>query len=190
MRSAAPSAFVVLLFRHAWIPFILVTCFHAFTWRRNSRKFVAEKPELGPSYDQLIRGLLIYGNIPWAIMGAGILIGGVPSTFHYFNPRNGPWVAAFYVSVVALWILTVRWIYFLDGAEQLVACPGLLQSPLPITPTLIKVWVGLSIAFGVAGLSVMLTQNIQTPPFLSGAAIESTSRRADQPARKFGARRA
>ena len=156
----------MFIFRHSWIPFIAVTCINAAIWWNRSRKAIAEKPELEANYNKLIRGLLIYGNIPWLIMGAGILFGGVPSTFHYFNPRNGPWVIAFYVSVVTMWILGVRWIYFQNGAEELVTCSGLFRVPFAVTPLMIKLYIALMIAGGVVGLSMMLTGNFQAPAFL------------------------
>jgi hypothetical protein len=92
---------VELIFRHAWLLFIGVTCANGAIWWTRAKKEIAAHPELTETYRELVRGWLIYGNLPWVVMGAGILAGGVPSVFQYFNPRNGPFVIAWYVTVVA-----------------------------------------------------------------------------------------
>jgi len=95
-------------------------------------------------------------------MAAGILSGAVPSVLHYFNPRNGPFVIAFYVTVVALWIATFYWLFFREGAEDLVAHPGLLNLPAD-RPWVVKVYFVLCLAGGVVGLLWMVFGDIQVP---------------------------
>jgi hypothetical protein len=123
---------------------------------------MAQNPALEPGYRKLVRGWLIYGNVPWLIMGAGILSGSVPSTFHYFNPRNGPFVTAFYVSVLALWILSFYWLFFRGGAEDLIAHPGLLNLPSQ-NPIWVKAFFLISVAGGIVALVVMISGNIVVP---------------------------
>ena len=67
----------------------------------------AHKREPRPRARLCIRGWLVYGNLPWVVMGLGILFGGVPTIFHYFNPRNGPVVLIWYGTVIALWVASV-----------------------------------------------------------------------------------
>jgi len=114
-------------------------------WWLRARPKIAENPALREGYRRLIRGLLIYGNLPWLVMGAGILSGSVLSTFHYFNPRNGPFVIAFYVTVVALWIATFYWLFFKQGAETLLDHPGLLNVPVG-RPWIVKAYFLLCLA--------------------------------------------
>ena len=83
--------------------------------------------------------------------------------FHYFNPRNGPFVVAFFVTVVILWVATFYWLFFRQGAEQLVAHPGLLSLPVE-KPWAVKAFFLLTLAGGVFGLLMMLLGDIQ-PPF-------------------------
>jgi hypothetical protein len=83
-------------------------------------------------------------------MGGGVVVGGAPSVFHYFNPRGGPFVIAFWVTVVVLWIGTYRWL-FRGGAEELVAHPGLLN--IQVGPRVIKLLFLLALAGGVAAIS-------------------------------------
>ncbi len=157
-----PDTVVPALFRHAWLLFIAVTCINAVIWWRRARPRIAANPALEPGYRQMIKGLLIYGNLPWVVMGAGILSGAVPSTFHYFNPRNGPFVVAFYITVVALWIATFYWLFFRRGAEALLEYPGLLNIPIK-RPWAVKVYFLLCLAGGVVGLSMMIFCNIRIP---------------------------
>jgi hypothetical protein len=153
-----------VVFRHAWVLFILFQCVQGAIWWRRAQPRIAQNPELREGYCRLIRSWLIYGNLPWLVMGAGILSGAVPSTMHYFNPRNGPFVIAFYVTVVALWIATFNWMFFHGGAEALVKYPGLLNLPKrPWAVKAVKVYFLLCLAGGVVGLSVMIIANIQVP---------------------------
>lgn len=144
-----------ILFRHAWLLFILVTCLNGAIWRWRARKYISANPALGPGYRRLIRGLLLFGNLPWLVMGLGILVGGVPTVWHYFNPRNGPAVLIWYITVVALWVASFYWLFFRHGAELLLAHPGLLNLPSD-RPWVLKGYFLLCLAGGVAGLLMMV----------------------------------
>jgi len=95
-------------------------------------------------------------------MGFGIVVGGVPSVFHYFNPRNGPMAIAWYVVVVALWIASIYWIFFRRGAETLIEYPGLLNLPSQ-KPWVVKFFILVCLAGGIAGLLGMVFADIQVP---------------------------
>lgn len=85
-----PAAFTVimsLIFQHAWLMFILVTCLNAFSIWKTAKKEIARDAELEGGYRSMVRGLVIYGNIPWIVMGAGVVFGGVPDVFHFLNPQ-------------------------------------------------------------------------------------------------------
>jgi len=123
---------------------------------------MAQNPALEPGYRKLVRGWLIYGSVPWLIMGAGILAGSVPSTVYYLNPRNGPFVIAFYTSVIALWVLSFYWLFFRGGAEELIAHPGLLNFPSQ-NPLWVKALFLLSVGGGIVALLVMIFGNFGAP---------------------------
>ena len=150
------------LFRHAWILFIGATCVNALLWWNRGRAEAARNPELAPGYRALVGGFLIYGNLPWLVMGLGIVAGGVPSVAHYFDPRNGPFVILFYVTIVALWVASTHWVFVRSGAEALVRHPGLLKIDVE-APWAIKMFLLLSLAGGVAGLAAMLSGAIRVP---------------------------
>jgi hypothetical protein len=108
-----------------WLIAIAVTCANAYILYSRSKAEVARNPELKTGYDSLLKGFLISMNIPWLVMGVGMLIGGVQSVFDYSNPRAGnPYVIAFHSAIFILWALCVFWIYFEGGAEFLVKHPG------------------------------------------------------------------
>ena len=151
-----------LIFKHAWLLFIGVMCVNGAVWWTRAQREIAADPTLEPGYRMLIRGWLVYGNLPWLVMGAGVLIGEVPSPLHYFNPRNGIFVALFYVSVVAVWVALAYWIFLRQGAEMLVRHPGLLQLPVQ-QPWAVKALVVLSLAGGIIGLGMMVFGDMPVP---------------------------
>lgn len=94
-------------------------------FKYRSKSYISKEPSLQSGYDLYFKGILLYGNIPWAIMAIGDLSGMTHSTFDYFNPRNmNPAVLALHVSIIVLWIMSIRWIYFKDGAEFIERHPG------------------------------------------------------------------
>jgi hypothetical protein len=139
-----------------------VTCANGAIWWWRAQVNIRGNPELRQGYLKLIRGWLLFANLPWVVMGFGILFGGVPSTFHYFNPRNGPMVVAWYATIVALWIASVYWIFFREGAQTLIEYSGLLSLPSR-NPNTIKLIFLLCLAGGVLGLLAMLFGDIPVP---------------------------
>ena len=62
---------------------------------------------------------------PWLVMGLGVWVGGVPTLWHFFNPRRGnPWVLAWWGVVIGINLLLFLWIFFRDGAEYMEAHPA------------------------------------------------------------------
>lgn len=111
-----------------WLIAIGVTFANAYIIRSRAREAIARNPDLKEGYEKIFRGYLIYLNIPWVVMGIGILVGGVSSVFDYFNPRAGnPFVLVFHLSIIILWLLSIIWVYFRGGAEFLVAHPGVVN---------------------------------------------------------------
>src|SRR5262249_49359741 len=67
-------------------------------------------------------------SLPWLVMGAGVLVGGVPSVTHFVRPAvGGPFVRAFWVVVYGWICLTGYWGIRGGGAEILARHPGLLN---------------------------------------------------------------
>jgi hypothetical protein len=154
-----------LLFKYFWVAFILVTFVNGAIWWSRSKPHRIRDPALTESYRSLIRGFVIWGNIPWLVMGAGIVFGGVPSIFHYFDPKSpNPFIAAWFGSVFFLWIAGCYWLFARGGAEELIRHPGLIQ-PQMSSPSAIKaLWV-LCLAGGVFGVALMYFGDFKPPEF-------------------------
>ena len=153
---------VELVFRHAWLLFIAVTCANGAIWWHRAQRDIAANPEREQSYRRLIRGWMIYGNVPWLVMGAGIVSGNLRGVFDYFNPRNGAFVIAWFSSVVALWILGFVWIFMRGGAEQLATHGAFFNSAPPSAGTIKMLYVAV-IAGGVVALIAIFTADVRPP---------------------------
>ncbi len=153
-----------------WAMGIATTCANAIIYARRAQKEIRKNPELEEGYRTLIKGFLIWGNIPWIVMGIGCLVGGVPSLFHFFRPRDGnPFVLSFFASVFLIWVLGTHWLFFQGGAEKLAKHPGLItyhtfgKSGNITNPAVIKLFWLLCIAGGIVGAAIMFTVDIPIP---------------------------
>ena len=150
---------VDFIFNNFWILLILGSVYNAFLLKLRSRKFIQKQPELREGYDRLFIGELIYLNIPWVIAGVGIILGGVPGLFSYLTSGSGNlFILAFQLSIGVLCVLIGWWVFFKGGAEFLAKHPGAL-GPAIQSPALIRVLIGLLVAFGIfAIVSIWLSQ--------------------------------
>jgi hypothetical protein len=137
-----------------WLLAIVISFVNAAIWWRRAQPQIEKSPQLEEGYRRLIRGWLIYSNIPWVVMGVGIVFGGIGGVFAYFNPSNGPFVIAWYVSIVILWILSSTWLFAMRGAEKLIEHPGLLNLPSQ-SPFVIKAFFLVCLAGGVIALTMI-----------------------------------
>ena len=138
-----------------WLIAIAVTCVNAYLLRSRAAAEVARNPDLKEGYDQLFKGYLICLNVPWLVMGIGLMVGGARSVFDYFDPRAGnPYVIAFHLTSLILWALLVFWIYLGGGAEFLVRYPGVMNVDIK-SPLTLKLLLGLMLFGGMAAEIVM-----------------------------------
>ena len=80
-----PPRAVLLLFKHFWVAFILMTFLNGAIWWWRGSKHRERDPSLIEGYRSLVRGFVTWGNIPWLIMGAGILFGGERVVFSHLS---------------------------------------------------------------------------------------------------------
>ena len=154
---------VVIIGKWFWVAAIAVTFLNAAVWRVRVRRRIKENPELQEGYTTIIRGFVIWGNLPWVVMGIGCVTGRVPSLFHYFRPRDeNSFVIAFYLSVFFVWGLATYWTFLRKGAETLITHPGLFNYDFK-SPLMIKVLWLAALAAGVVGLVMMSLQDIPIP---------------------------
>ena len=143
---------------------IVVTGVNVAILKVRSTRLIHENPELADGYATLIRGYLIWMNIPWIVMGIGCTVGGVPTVMHYFRPQDGdPYVLAWFASVFLLWIAGTYWLLFRGGADMLVKHPGVFN-PNISSPIMVKLLWFTCLAGGVFGVIMMWTQDISLPP--------------------------
>jgi hypothetical protein len=154
-----------LVFKHFWVAFILGTLVNGAIWWLRGKQHRERDPALTEGYRSLIRGFVTWGNLPWLIMGAGILSGDVPSIFHYFDPRSpNPFIVAWFGSIFLLWTAGTYWLFGRGGAEQLVRHPGLMQPHFTSASAVKALWlVGLS--GGIVGIAVMYFVEFEPPEF-------------------------
>ena len=140
--------------------FVAVTVANALILKFRSRRYIQERPELAAGYEQLFRGVLFWGSLPWMVMAIGIEVGGVPNLVSYFRPRDGnPFVLAWFAVVFALWLLGFYWLFARRGAEFLVAHPGLFQGDLK-SPNMVRFFYCLMVAGGIASVCFMFFVDI------------------------------
>lgn len=105
---------VLMLPEYFWIIAIAVTCLNAFMIGYFMKKATAHdriKVALGAAF---------WLNVPWIVMGFGSTIGGVPSIWHYFKPRDGnPFVLAWWAAILAVYVISSYWIFIGNGAAKL-----------------------------------------------------------------------
>jgi hypothetical protein len=147
--------------RQFWLLAIGGTFLNAAIWWWNGRGRRRRDPSLVAGYRRLTLGFALWGSVPWLVMGMGAVIGGLPSVA-YFDPANGPWVLAWYASILAIYALLGHWIFLRGGAEEVARHPGLLEWGLGWTfeasPWTVKGLVGLGIASGVGAMVMMFVR--------------------------------
>jgi hypothetical protein len=161
-----------ILFKYSWLGFILVTYIKWRDYRKNSYQFIELDPKLKEGYKTLLRGYLIWMNIPWVIMGIGCTIGGVPSILNYFRPSDGnPYVLTFFLSIIFEFIIGSYWIFFNDGAVMLAQHPGLMDvryfwiRKYIRNPLMIRIIWLLIILFNIIGFLWLWLIKIRLPDF-------------------------
>lgn len=152
-----------ILKKWSWLLAILSMFLKAYSIRRKADKKIALNPELEDGYRKIIKGYLVWGNIPWVVMGIGITIGGVPSVFHYLNfNSSNPYILAFFISVFFISIMGTYWILFKDGAEMIAKHPTLLSYDVK-SPMQIKIFWSICVVGGIVAVVLMHKVPVNIP---------------------------
>jgi hypothetical protein len=129
-----------LITRYFWLVALIITAINGAVYRQRLQSLIDAHPEGARGYQQFTLGFIIVNALVWAVMGIGILFGGVPSVFSYFNPSTGnPYVLAWHAVVIGMWILGVIWIFFRGGAQFMVDHPGLMNVNMS-KPIYVQLW--------------------------------------------------
>jgi hypothetical protein len=117
-------------------------------------------PELADEIKGFIRGYVISGSIPGAVMGVGMVFGGVPTLLHFFNPKDlNPFVLAWHFMFIASLIFDIIWIFFKDGAEFISKHHDIFQY-MPSSPLGIKVF---AVVGSLAALAAVIFMCVIVP---------------------------
>jgi len=137
---------VDLLFRHFWVAFVVVTVVNGRAWWSRVESRIRSQPDLEPGYRRLYRGYLLWTNMPWVLMGLGILSGQTESIFDFLRPSEGnPFVLAWWGFMAGLLCLGTYWVFVAGGAETLERHPGVYMVPQWPASKLRVFWLGLVI---------------------------------------------
>jgi len=159
MEEPGRAIFYVLS-KYFWIFGIFVTSMPVFAARKAAKDYARENPDLAPGYRKLFCGYLILLSLPWIVMGVGCTVGGVPSVWHFFNPKDGnPYVLAWFASNFIMLAVISYWIFFMGGAQMLIRHHNVLSIDTS-NPAVIKlVWTGF-LVLGITILLIMWTVHI------------------------------
>jgi len=159
-----------LMSKYFWLAAIIFTAINFIVFKRRARRQIENNPELEKGYSVLFRGYLFWMNLPWIIMGIGCTIGGIPSVWYYFRPKDGnPFVLAWFGCIFALCILGTFWLLFRGGAEMLAHHPGAVEFTYGLrrkaitNPAWIKAFWLLALAGEIFGAAFMWLTDIPIP---------------------------
>ncbi|OQA15814.1 MAG: hypothetical protein BWY64_02754 [bacterium ADurb.Bin363] len=163
LYNSAIILFMNIIFKYFWIFIIIVNIINANSLKNKSRSYITLNPELEDGYNKIIKGFLIYANIPWIIMGTGILSGFTYTIFDYLTPDElNPFVFLFYTSIIIIWLYGFYWIYVRGGAEYLAKHPGLIRKRKKVitSPALIKFYTAITVLGGITIIIILFTGGI------------------------------
>lgn len=159
-----------LIGKYFWFICILLQ-FILFSTPKEIRKMLEKDEGFKYEFYSLRRKLLIITIFPWLIMGVSILSGEVPSFWHYFRPQDGnPFVLLFFTSVITIWIITLYWTFFRNGAEIITKFKLLsfyvFGEKRTLTSSQVKLFLVLGIFGGIMGIIFMLVFNYPIPDIM------------------------
>lgn len=129
-----------IFIKHGWLFLLAAVLVQALAFRSRAKREIHERPALADGYSRLMRRFLIWSTLPWILMGGGVLIGAVPDTKSYLLVHEGnPFVLGWLILVGVFNLVGFVWVFFLGGAEDIVAHPGLLRGnpTSPMVPKLV-----------------------------------------------------
>ena len=163
-----------LLLHHFWIAFVVVTVVNGHAWWNRVQTRIQSRPDLEPGYRRLYQGYLFWTNLPWLLMGLGILSGQVSSVFDFLRPTQGnSFVLAWWGVMAGLLCLGTYWIFFAGGAETLERHPGVYLVPEWPAAKLRIFWLGL-VAWNVAIATFLFFDLPERPAEPDAPASESS----------------
>jgi hypothetical protein len=150
------------ILKHAWLLFIGTLFINALIFKLRAKKLVKEDPSLEKGYNDIIKGWVGFGMVPFIIMGIGQLSNSTSLITDYFHPAKlNPFVILFHLSIVVIWVIGSNWIFRKNGAEFLSKHPGLFQNrsmsskPGIMSPRSIKITWAMGVMGGIVAMVMM-----------------------------------
>jgi hypothetical protein len=107
--------------RYFWFLCLGLSAYQYFVGIRGLSAKDPADPRAGAEAISLRRWFAVISDLPWVVMGWGILVGGVPNVWYFLQPGSGnPYVLAWFASVSAVALWFTFWVFFLEGAEKVV----------------------------------------------------------------------
>jgi len=118
----------ILIDKYFWIAFIVVTFINYVVLKIRVKPLIEKDASLEEGYNKILNSIVTWGNLPWVIMGYGIVTNHVSSISDYMKPQEmNPYVLLFVASIFLIYILLLRWIFFKEGAEMLLKHKGIFN---------------------------------------------------------------
>jgi hypothetical protein len=113
--------------KYIWIFLIIGTFMSASMVKTFSLPYIATKPSLKKGYDKIFLFTVTIGNIPFIIIGIGMLTGYTNDISDYIKLTLNPVVICFQISMLSMTVYLEYWIHFKGGAKFLEQHPGVLN---------------------------------------------------------------
>ena len=149
-----------LIAKYFWILFILMTFLNVYLMKKRVAPYIAKNPSLEMGYNKIFKALSTWGNLPWVVMGYGIITNNVPTMFHYFRPQDqNPYVLAWFASMFLIYLLLIHWVFFKNGAERLIKHRGVFNQDFTST-IWVKIMTLLMMVSGVVATVAMYYMDV------------------------------
>jgi hypothetical protein len=107
--------------RYFWLLCLAIGGYQYFVGLRSLSSKDPADPRASAEAIALRRWVAVFSELPWLVMGVGIVIGGVPNIWNYFRPQDrNPFVLAWFVTVFLLAFYFAYWVFFRGGAQKVV----------------------------------------------------------------------
>lgn len=155
--------------KYFWIVFILYS-FYMVSAPKSLLAGWEKNDKIMDEYKALRKNILMFMNLPWLIMGIGIISGSVSSMFEYLLPAKGnPFITLFFISAALLWAVSLYWVFMLNGAEKAARFQifrfNSFGKRSELTPDSIKLTIVLMVLAGIFATIMIFTNNVSLTAF-------------------------
>jgi hypothetical protein len=107
--------------RYFWLLCLGISAYQYVVGIRALRSRDPDDPRASAEAIVLRRWFIILSDLPWVVMGWGVLVGRVPNIWYFFRPQDrNPYVVGWFATLFILAFGFAFWVFFLEGAEKVV----------------------------------------------------------------------